>query len=118
MDKNFNDEELSDIMKEIEALEEGFEEVSPVMQELSELDSKVAVPEKPAKEEASVISMAPRSSSKTATTSMSFKVSGDLNLDLQFEIDGKVICLEVAESGLRIQMEGGVTFSVPVKKAA
>lgn len=122
MDKSFNDQELSDIMKEIEALEEGFEEASPVMQELAEMTEQEAIPAPAAKKPAPVLSMAQAQTQQapkaSATTSMSFKVSGELNLDLQFEIGGKVVCLEVTESGLHIQMEGGVTFSVPVTKAA
>ncbi len=49
---------------------------------------------------------------------MSFKVSGNMSLDMQFEVGGKVICLEVSEHGLNIQMDGGMTFSVPVGNKA
>jgi hypothetical protein len=45
---------------------------------------------------------------------MTFKVQGNLSLDLKFEIGGKVVCLEVNESEFSIQMEGGVRFTVPV----
>jgi hypothetical protein len=130
MDKSFNDQELSDIMKEIEALEEEFSgdvetdkiEASSVMEELAEMELDQAVPttnkaeavlpfekKTPPKEVAAA---------KTSTqSSMSFKVQGDMNLELNFEIGGKTIALEVTEAGLTIQMEGGMTFSVPVSDA-
>ncbi len=117
MDKSFNDQELSDIMKEIEALEEDFKDetvtdkASPVLHELSELPEGKAIPMKRVKEE-SFVAKSP--------TAMSFKVQGDLNLDLEFEIGGKFVCLQVTEEGLTIVLDGGMTFKVPVadKKAA
>ena len=117
MDKSFNDQELSDIMKEIEALEEDFKEeevqvkASPVLHELSELPEAKAVPLKAVKEE-----FYPTH----APSRMSFKVQGDLNLELEFEVGGKFVSLHVAEEGLTIVLEGGMTFKVPVadKKAA
>ncbi len=122
MDKSFNDEELSDIMKEIEALEDDFsaaEEKSPsdVMEELADLDEKDSVP----LSTSNIVSLdskrvAPKASAD-ATTSMSFKVQGDLKLELQFSIGGKVVMLEVTEAGLSIEMEGGVKFTVPVTES-
>ena len=52
MDKSFNDQELSDIMKEIESLEEEFsgsdetemEEASSVMEELAEMEEEKSIP--------------------------------------------------------------------------
>src|SRR5687768_12173965 len=110
MDKSFNDQELSDIMKEIEALEDDFkvddEKDSPVMAELANMDEAKALPK---------VKAAPMmKESSPASTAMSFKVQGDLTLELHFDIGGKVVSLEVTESGLQIQMEGGVTFTVPV----
>lgn len=148
MDKSFNDQELSDIMKEIEALEDNFQnEVgkmeaseAEVMEELAQLDEEEAFPAKaeapapePEPEIANVVPMAQHSPSPSfaahpqphfdskpspAPASMSFKVSGELNLELQFDIEGKVVSLAVNEHGLNIQMEGGMTFSIPIKKAA
>lgn len=121
MDKSFNDQELSDIMKEIEALEEDFtapeeKSASAVMEELANLDEKDSIP----LSTSNIVSLdSKRSAPKAAadaTTSMSFKVQGDLKLDLQFNIGGKVVMLEVTESGLSIEMEGGVKFSVPVSE--
>lgn len=131
MDKSFNDQELSDIMKEIEALEEDFsgeEEVhatSSVLEELAHMDEAESVPvavaapapvsletkraaPKPAPAPAAVETSAP------AATSMSFKVQGNLSLQLQFDIGGKVVSLEVTETGLNIEMDGGMKFTVPV----
>lgn len=119
MDKSFNDEELSDIMKEIEALEQDFQEdvvktATPVMEELARISEEVAIPVETQK----VVSLeskrtAPKIESKTATT-MSFKVQGDLTLALQFDLGGKTVALEVTEAGLSLEMDGGVKFTVPV----
>ena len=124
MDKSFNDQELSDIMKEIEALEDDFavpeeKSASAVMEELANLDEQVSIPVSTS----NIVSLdskrsAPKAAaSSDATTSMSFKVQGDLKLDLQFSIGGKVVMLEVTEAGLSIEMEGGVKFSVPVTES-
>lgn len=128
MDKSFNDQELSDIMKEIEALEEEFSgdvdtdkvEASSVMEELAEMELDQAVPSTNTKETVLAFERkpAPKAVAKASNqSSMSFKVQGDMNLELSFEIGGKTIQLEVTEAGLSIQMEGGVTFSVPVSDA-
>ncbi len=121
MDKSFNDQELSDIMKEIEALEVDFKEeeapvedhekASPVLHELSALPEGKAIPLKAAVED----SFVPKS-----PAALSFKVHGELNLELEFEIGGKFVSLQVAEDGLTIVLDGGMTFKVPVgdKKAA
>jgi hypothetical protein len=124
MDKSFNDQELSDIMKEIESLEEGFKAEesshSPVLEELVEFEEEKVAPVAEYKQ-AEVFKMKSHEEPKaSAPTTMSFKVSGQMNLELQFDIGGKVVCLEVSEHGLSIQMEGGMTFNVPVhdKKVA
>lgn len=123
MDKNFNDDELSDIMKEIEALEEDFTEVeakeaSPVLEELAQMDEEVSIP---MAEKTNIVSLEskPRSVSPHST-SMNFKVQGNLTLELTFDIGGKTVALEVTESGLNIEMDGGMKFTVPLqdKKAA
>src|SRR5262245_53401615 len=102
MDKSFNDQELSDIMKEIEALEENLAEAgdkvaSPVMEELAHMEENVSIPNSTA----NIVSLdSQRSAPKQgATSSMSFKVQGDLTLDLQFDIAGKVLTIEVNEEG-------------------
>lgn len=112
MDKSFNDQELSDIMKEIEALEEDFSEATPqedVLAELVEMKESEAIPMRPKMKEYTPETKAP-------TSSMSFKVQGDMNVELQFEVGGKTIALSVSESGLNIQMEGGMTFNVPLQE--
>ncbi len=137
MDKSFNDDELSDIMKEIEALEQDFNspeeklEAGPLMEELANMEEEEAIPTPTANPEPSTVlpmavhkvaasTTAPISapSSTGATTSMSFKVSGDINLELQFDIGGKTVCLNVTEAGLNIEMDGGMSFKVPLSHAA
>jgi hypothetical protein len=138
MDKSFNEQELSDIMKEIEALEENLtqasemktlevmgpiEASSPVLQELAALDEEDTTPEEdPILEPAQVVSIEskrvpePVHQTERPHTSMNFKVQGNLTIELQFDIGGKVVCLEVTENGLAIEMEGGVKFTVPVSQ--
>lgn len=124
MEKSFNDEELSDIMKEIEALEEDFKgekvkaeaKATPVIAELAKMQAEDAVPLK-----SEVVEIdkkaAPKNNSKGHSPAcMQFKVEGDLNLDLKFEISGKVVNLSVSEKGLQLEMDGGMTFSIPLEK--
>ena len=120
MDKSFNDQELSDIMKEIEALEEEFKDdgkgakaEASVIEELSEMDEEVAIPAKK-KSGGKVVNLPSKGTHSSGPSSMSFKVSGDMCIDLHFEINGKTVALEVTDSGLTIQMEGGMTFNVPL----
>jgi predicted nucleic acid-binding Zn-ribbon protein len=119
MDKSFNDEELSDIMKEIEALEEDFtnsedKTASPVMEELVNLDEEKAIPSA----RTNIVSLDSKREVEKSSTSMSFKVQGNLTLELQFDIGGKVVALEVNEAGLTIEMDGGMKFSVPMADTA
>ena len=55
-------------------------------------------------------------SNSSAQTSMSFKVEGDMKLDLAFNISGSEVQLSVNEHGLEIGLEGGAKFSVPLSK--
>ncbi len=97
-----------------------------MMEELAEMEEEKSIPVTNKTEpiepvESRILSfekeIEPAAAKSTSPTSMSFKVQGDLNLELQFDIGGKTIMLEVSESGLNIQMEGGVRFSVPVSGA-
>jgi len=121
MDQSFNEQELSEIMKEIEALEEDFQAKdektsSPVLEELASLDEVISIPSSTPK----IVSMASPQKAPTGSsspsTSMSFRVQGELTIDLQFDIGGKVVCLEVSEHGLTIEMDGGAKFTVPVSE--
>lgn len=122
--ENFNEQELSDIMKEIESLEEEFSgqmpKATPVMKELSQMDEVKSIPQKSPQKEKEAEVYAFESKAKP-TSSMSFKVEGQMNIELSFEIGGKVVSVDVTEAGLTIQMDGGMTFTVPVdsqKKSA
>jgi hypothetical protein len=117
-------------MKEIESLEEEFSgsddtdtvEASSVMEELAEMEEERSIPVA-TKSQAEVLPFEKKSTPKASSTesktstSMSFKVQGDLNLELQFEVGGKTIMLEVSEGGLNIKMDGGISFNVPVSDA-
>jgi ABC-type Zn2+ transport system substrate-binding protein/surface adhesin len=151
MDKSFNDKELSDIMKEIEALEEDFKTqeneftvaASPVIEELAHMSVEDSVPV--AKVVPHIVPQQEKHvehhhnhgpaqhhhahdhdhdhehdhdhhhhHAPAGHSAMSFKVSGDIKLDLQFDVGGKIVELCVNESGLHIKMEGGMTFTVPL----
>jgi hypothetical protein len=133
MDKSFNEQELSDIMKEIEALEADYEaadespieasvekELSPedahdVLKDLSDMEIEKAIPETHTNIRA--FKTTEHSMHKSsAKSSMSFKVQGDLTLELALEIAGKSVILDVSETGLTIKMENGVTFNVPMSE--
>jgi hypothetical protein len=159
MDKSFNDQELSDIMKEIEALEQDFvaapelksdapvaevveteasvesveetpietfvsEEVvaeAECVEECEEIEARHGVGEEKNEVSPTINNIvafehksAPEQKQTGALTSMSFKVAGNLTLELQFDIGGKTVALEVTESGLSIEMEGGMKFTAPM----
>ncbi len=125
MDKGFNDQELADIMNEIESLEKEFQdpdhqEATPVMEALAEMDEEVSVPV------TNIVPMTakkstptPSATSKTdSSTSMSFHVEGNMNLQLSFTINGEEVKLHVTETGLNIEMQSGVSLNVPVKSVS
>jgi len=133
MDKSFNEQELSDIMKEIEALEADYEaadespveasaekELTPedahdVLKDLSDMEIGKAIPESHSNIRA-FKTPGPTVDHSTAKSSMSFKVQGDLTLELALEIAGKSVIVDVSETGLTIKMENGVTFNVPMNE--
>ncbi len=130
MDKSFNDQELSDIMKEIEALEEEFTgdsaqkvESSSVLEEFTELEEEKALPKTNlqetvlAFEKKSEINAETAGKTSSAPASMMFKVQGNMELELQFEIGGKSVSLAVTENGLTIELENGAKFTIPVSDA-
>lgn len=58
------------------------------------------------------------SSAGSAETSMSFKVEGDMTLDLTFNISGREVQLNVNENGLEIGLGDGAKFTLPLDKTA
>ena len=144
MEKSFNDQELADIMNEIENLEKEFSseakpseakvvEVSPVSadeeQVLSEMVNSESFEAPIESQPSNIIALknaefknTPVETAKTSTTSgnssMSFKVEGDMKVDLSFQVDGETITLTVGSEGLVIGLQGGATFNLPVKSAS
>lgn len=124
MEKGFNDQELADIMNEIEALENDFEETehmagTPVMQELADMDEEISTTSY--HETENIIPMKTITTAKTnseSSTSMSFHVEGNMKLSLAFTINGEEVKLNVTEDGLAIVMESGVSLNVPVKSVS
>ena len=47
------------------------------------------------------------------STAMKFKVSGDLCIDLELEMGEQIVILKVSETGLSIEMDGGLKFTIP-----
>jgi len=127
MDKNFNEEELSDIMKEIEALEENLHidqfqghEKSVHEDDKSEImNVDLVASEK--KHDGDILDLPSKKKegeSAGAPASMSFKVSGNMFLELRFEVNGQSVDLGVDETGLNITLDNGAFFRVPLKKSA
>ena len=137
MDKSFNEQELSDIMKEIEALEADYEavdeavdetpvqavsesqlsseEANEVLKDFTTMETEKAIPETYHNVRAFKVTEE-HIHKESPKSSMSFKVQGDLSLELALEISGKSVILDVTENGLTIKMENGVTFNVPLSE--
>lgn len=134
MEKGFNEKELADIMSEIESLEREFaaepvaaapeEEpsVMAVMQELAETPVEVSVPKTQVEvhdepEEQKVVAMKP-SKHTQAPAALSFKVEGEMTVQMTFEVNGQSVSLQVSQDGLCIETESGAKFSLPVHQQA
>ena len=127
MNKKFNESELEEIMSEIETLEKEFSKVdddapqsSDVLRRLTEMTVEEATARG-----ATIHQFQKEPSQKTHETAMSFKVSGQMSLNLNIELAGKMVNISVDEGeGLIIELEDGMRFQVPVsdtssyKKAA
>ena len=50
-------------------------------------------------------------------TSMNFSVEGDMKLNLNFNISGKVVSLHIAEDHFSIELDGGMSFNIPFDHA-
>lgn len=125
MEKGFSDGELADIMNEIESLEKEFSETNQVEetkidhehhQVLSDL-AQMTVEEATQTEEVyaeNVQKFTHKNSQETS--SLFFKISGQMQLELGFDVGGSNVVIHVdEESGLVVEMEGGMKFHLPVK---
>lgn len=124
MDKGFNDDELADIMNEIESLEKDFTEGSkPEHVEVAEQLVEQPVAEVKPVEDENVHHIKKEVAALRQESSMNFSVTGDMKLNLNFDIGGKCVELHIDEDGFEIEVEGGMKFSIPtqghqVKKSA
>lgn len=134
MDKGFNEKELADIMNEIESLEREFaaesettpeasheeeqgEEVSSeVMQELAETPIEQTV-QKTNHSDNNVVNMK-TTQTNSASSSLTFKVEGEMTVSLNFEVNGQSVSLAVNSEGLCIETESGAKFSLPMHQEA
>lgn len=127
MEKGFSDGELADIMNEIESLEREFsedkqqEQPTPTIdqehhQVLSEL-AQMTVDEATSSEEKHHENVKSFVHDKSQTnSSLFFKISGQMQLELGFDVGGANVVIHVDEqSGLVVEMEGGMKFHLPVK---
>jgi len=53
----------------------------------------------------------------SAPASLTFKVAGEMSVNLAFEVNGQTVELAVTEEGLSIEMESGAKFTLPLAKA-
>ena len=138
MEKGFNDQELADIMSEIESLEREFADEAPVAQKEAPVAQEEVVEEthtepavlhelahKPVAEtvlktnhEEKVVPMKKHAApAASAPASLTFKVAGEMTVNLAFEVNGQSVALAVTEDGLSIEMESGAKFTLPLAKA-
>ncbi len=94
-----------------------------VMGELAELSEEKAIPKPqptPAPHRPKVVAMpavskAPAPSAHhAAPAALHFKVSGEMQVELSFEVNGECVSLSVTDEGLSIEMASGATFSLPL----
>lgn len=143
--EEFQDEEEtsmeSDQFEDIEDLEEEAEEfdsfldegLNEVLEDLTEMPVESIIPQKSEEDFNNVhhLRVAPIQTTKeitpvatstkldTAQSTMSFKVSGDMTIELNFSVAGQDISITVNEqSGLVIGVPGGGQFTLPVNSKA
>ena len=51
-------------------------------------------------------------------TSMNFAVEGDMKLNLNFNISGKTVSLNIADDHFSIELEGGMSFNIPLDQSS
>jgi hypothetical protein len=137
MDQSFNDKELADIMSEIESLEKEFsphnepskepvidQSHEEVLQELTQKPEEETIL-KSNFDPAPVYNIKPSKNSEKhvdhSSSSLKFKVSGQMKVELSFEVGGEFVELQVTEQGLHISLLNGTSFKVPLnplKKSA
>ncbi|MBY0517658.1 MAG: hypothetical protein K2P81_12150 [Bacteriovoracaceae bacterium] len=128
MEKGFNDQELADIMSEIESLEKEYadedQEVDhtepEVLQKLAEAPVEKTV--LPTNHEEKVVPMKkPAPEAKVhahAPANLTFQVTGQMTVNLGFEVNGQSVLLAISEDGLVIETESGAKFTLPLNKEA
>lgn len=103
------EQEESSLEEEVSAAKQ-----SEVLEELSEMSEEEVVPVQQHDAQVHQIHNAPASKTCGTNTSMSFQVSGDMAVQLSFNVSGHEIQLSVSEhEGLVIGMDSGAKFTVP-----
>jgi hypothetical protein len=133
-EKNYNDTELAEIMKEIEGLEQGFApetltesteerellELGKNLKALSVGPSAVIPEKKPIPEKEDRVKDIPRPPTMCTAnkkSNMDFKISGEMEMSITFHFGDEVVYLNVSQSeGLNLETQSGAHFSFPLVK--
>src|SRR5690606_29065433 len=107
MEKSFNEDELADIMSEIESLEsDADEEIEMHMDSIDEQEEHYDV--HPISKGSS------KPTFQVPHSQMSFHIEGQMSLSLGFTISGKEVQVSVNEDGMKIVMDNGAVFHLPI----
>ena len=121
MAESAEEEPVAEMVEEAveEPVAEVFQEpVAEVLAEVAEMPVEKVVAQHEIFEENVHPISAPSAVKAPATTgghsSMSFTVEGDMKLDLNFNVSGKQVQLNISENGFELELEGGMKFSIPL----
>lgn len=123
LEQGFNDAELADIMNEIEGLEKDIEPATPVEAKVSDVGEANEVlselVETPVEKVVPLARAAKAKVSSSATSAMDISISGNMVVNLNFNVSGQSVSLSLDESqGLVIEMGNGGKFVLPLGNAA
>jgi hypothetical protein len=97
------------------------EQMHEVLDELSQMPvedvvptSKVVAQDDNIHHMRQVVQAPVKATSSGAHTSMSFKVEGEMQMDLSFCIGGQDVSLHITEQGFEIELAGGAKFILPL----
>jgi hypothetical protein len=102
------DEEMNEVLGELSEMP--VEDVVPQHKVQSYDDNIHHMKQEPVKEKESWSA----SHGQPAQTSMSFRVEGEMKLDLNFSISGQDVNLQVTDHGFEIELAGGAKFTLPL----
>lgn len=107
-DQDEIDEEMNEVLDELSEMP--VEDVVPQHKVQSYDDNIHHMKQEPVQEKESWSA----SHGQPAQTSMSFRVEGEMKLDLNFSIGGQDVNLQVTDHGFEIELAGGAKFTLPL----